>query len=117
MFFQSVTLSLFALVLGLILCFAGFRFFVLLLPLLAFLASFLVTAQTIQELFSGGFLATMGSWVFGFVVGIAFALVASVGYELGVGIMSGVGVSSGWLLFGGGVVLAAAEVAAVIFLN
>lgn len=130
MFVQTVVVSLLALLLGLVLCFAGFRFFVLLLPLWAFFAGFLVTSQAIQELFGDGFLATTSSWVFGFVIGIACALVAhyffygavvvlaaSVGYELGVGIMGGVGASSGSLLFVVGVVVAVATAAAAIVLN
>src|SRR5262245_39479740 len=98
MFFQIVFVSLLLTLIGLGLCFAGFRLFVVLLPLFGFFAGFLVTAQSIQELFGGGFLATTSSWVLGFVVGVLFALVAylfyygavvvlaaTVGYELGVG--------------------------------
>jgi hypothetical protein len=129
-FVQTVTVSLLALLLGLALCFAGFRFFVLLLPLWAFFAGFLVTAQAIQEVFGGTFLATISGWVFGFVVGVVCAvlayfsyyaavvvLAASAGYELGVGILSGLGVSAGVLLFLVGVILAAAVVVAVVYLN
>jgi hypothetical protein len=130
MFVQTVAVSLLALLLGLVLCFAGFRYFVLMLPLWAFFAGFLATAQAIQELFGSGFLATTSSWVFGFVVGVVCAVVAylyyyaavvvlagSAGYELGVGILSGLGVSAGFLLFLAGVIVAAAVVAAVIFLK
>jgi hypothetical protein len=130
MFVQTVTVSLFALLLGLVLCFAGFRFFVVLLPLWAFFAGFLVTAQAIQEVFGGNFLAMISSWVFGFVVGIVCAvlayfsyyaavvvLAASAGYELGVGILSGIGVSANLLLFLVGLIVAAAVVVAVIYLN
>lgn len=127
---QIVLVSLLALLLGLALCFAGYRLFVILLPLWSFFAGFLVTAQVIQELFGGGFLATVGSWVFGFVVGGLCALAAyfvyyaavvvlavSAGYELGVGILSGLGVSAGFLLFLAGLVVAVAATVAVIVLN
>ncbi len=130
MFVQTVTVSLFALLLGLVLCFAGFRFFVLLLPVWAFFAGFLVTAQAIQELFGRGFLATTSGWVFGFVVGVICAIIAylyyyaavvvlaaSAGYEFGVGVLSGLGVSLGFVLFLAGVVVAAIVIAAVIFFN
>src|SRR5437660_6546166 len=99
MFFQIVFISLLQFVLGLLLCFAGFRLFVILLPVFSFFAGFLLTAQAIQQLFGGGFLATASSWVFGFVVGLLCAaaayfffyaavviLAASAGYELGVGL-------------------------------
>ncbi len=130
MFFQIVFVSLILVVLGLLLCFVGFRFFVVLLPLFGFFAGFLITAEAIQELFGGGFLATASSWVFGFVIGIFCAaiaylyyyvavaiLAASAGYELGIGVISGLGVNSGFLQFIIGLVLAVIFVAAVIVLN
>jgi hypothetical protein len=130
MFFQIVFVSLLALLLGLAFCFAGFRLFVLLLPVWGFFAGFLVTAQAIQQLFGGGFLATTGSWVVGFLVGVVCAiaayffyyaavavLAATAGYELGVGLLSGLGVTSGVVLFLVGLVVAAALTAAVIFFN
>ena len=130
MFFQTVFVALLALLLGLVVCFAGFRLFVILLPVWGFFAGFLVTAQAVQQLFGGGFLATTSSWVFGFVFGVIFAvaayffyyaavavLAATVGYELGVGFMAGLGVSSGFLLFLVGLLVAVALTAAVILLN
>lgn len=130
MFFQTVFVSLLALFLGVALCFGGYRLFVILLPVWSFFSGFLVTAQVIQELFGGGFLATIGSWVFGFIVGGLCALAAyfffyaavavlaaSAGYELGVGILSGLGVSAGFALFLGGFVVAAVVTAVVILLN
>jgi hypothetical protein len=130
MFVQLVFVSLLALLLGIAICFAGYRLFLILLPVWAFFAGFLVTAQAIQELFGGGFLVTTGSWVFGFVVGVLCALAAyfvyvaaivvlaaGAGYELGVGVISGLGVSSGVLLFLVGLIVAAVLTAAVILLN
>lgn len=130
MFFQIVFVALLQCLIGLALCFAGFRLFVILLPVFGFFAGFLVTAQAIQEVFGGRFLATASSWVFGFVVGALCALVAylfyygavvvlaaTVGYEFGVGIMAGLGVNSGFVHFVVGVVVAAVLTIAVIFLN
>jgi len=130
MFFQIVFVSLLKCLIGIGLCFAGFRLFVILLPVFGFFAGFLITAQAIQELFGGGFLATTSSWVFGFVVGAVFAVVAylfyygavvvlaaSIGYEFGVGLMSGLGVNAGFLLFIVGVVVALVLAVAVVFLN
>lgn len=130
MFFQTAFVSLLTLVLGLALCFAGFRLFVILLPLWSFFAAFLITAQAIQELFGGGLLVAISSWVFGFVVGAVCALAAyffyyaaivilaaSAGYELGVGILSGLGVSAGVPLFLVGLIVAAVVAAAVMLFN
>jgi hypothetical protein len=130
MFFEIVIMSLIAMLVGLAVTFFGFRLFVILLPIWAFFAGFLATAQAIQELFGGGFLATVSSWVFALVVGVMFAvaayffyyaaiaiLAATVGYELGVGFMVGIGVSSGFLQFIVGVALAVLLIVAVIVLN
>jgi len=112
MFLQTVFVSLGLLAFGAILCAFGFRLFVILLPVFAFFAGFEITAQAIQELFGVGFLRTASSWVFGFIVGLLFAVVAylfyygavvilagAVGYEIGVGILIGIGSTSGFLLF------------------
>ncbi|HKT38242.1 MAG TPA: DUF4203 domain-containing protein [Ktedonobacterales bacterium] len=130
MFFQIVFASLLQILIGLALCFAGFRVFVLVLPLVGFFGGFVVTAQAIQEVFGGGFLATVSGWVFGFIVGVFCAVIAYFfyygavvvlaavfGYELGTGIMSGLGVSSGVALFIVGAVVAIALCIAVVLLN
>lgn len=130
MFFQTVFVSLLQLLFGLVVCFAGFRLFVILLPLWGFFAGFLASAEAIQQLFGGGFLATVSSWVFAFFIGVLFALTAYlfyyaavallaviVGYELGAGLMVGLGISSGFLQFIVGLAVAAAFTAAVILLN
>ena len=130
MFVQIVFASLLLLLLGLGLCFAGFRLFVILLPMFGFFAGFLVTAQAIQELFGGGFLSTASSWVFGIIIGVVCAvaayffyyaavavLAATVRFEFGVGIVAGLGVSSGVLQFIVGLVVAAVLTATVILLN
>ncbi|HEX2347893.1 MAG TPA: hypothetical protein VHI51_05590 [Ktedonobacterales bacterium] len=130
MFLQTVFVSLGLLAFGAILCAFGFRLFVILLPVFAFFAGFEITAQAIQELFGVGFLRTASSWVFGFIVGLLFAVVAylfyygavvilagAVGYEIGVGILIGIGSTSGFLLFIVGLVLGLALAAAVVLLN
>ena len=130
MFFETIFVSLVLLALGAAVWAAGFRLFVVILPVFGFFAGFVVTAQAIQQLFGGGFLATTGSWVFGFFVGLIFAVVAylfyygaiailaaTVGYEIGVGILAGLGISSGFLQFIIGLVLALAFAAGVIVFN
>jgi hypothetical protein len=118
------------LTLGLAACFAGFRLFVILLPIWGFFAGFISTAQAIQQLFGGGFLATVSSWVIAFVIGVLFAvmayffyyaavivLAATVGYEIGVGLMAGFGVNAGFIQFIVGLGVALALSVAVIALN
>lgn len=130
MFFQTVLVSLLMLSLGLATCFAGFRLFVILLPIWGFFAGFMVTAQGIQQLFGGGFLATVISWVAAVAIGALFAvmayffyyaaivvLAATVGYELGVGLMIGFGVNTGFIQFIVGAILAAALSVAVVVFN
>lgn len=130
MFFQTVFVSVLALLLGLFVCFLGFRLFVILLPLWGFFAGFLATAQAIQQLFGGGFLATIGSWAVGLIMGLFFGLAAylfyyaaivilaaTVGYEIGVGIMTALGVSLGFFHFIVGLVLAALFSVAIILFN
>jgi hypothetical protein len=130
MFFQTVCVSLIALVLGLLLGSVGYRLFVILLPIWAFFAGFSATATGITAVWGTHFLATVFSWVLGLVVGLAFALLAylfyyaaiiilggTVGYSLGVGVMSWIGFRLGLLTFLVGLALALVFAAAVALLQ
>jgi hypothetical protein len=112
MFFQTVFWSLLIILLGLGLCFAGYRFFRILLPIWGFFAGFQFGATIFTNLFGQGFLSTVISWVIGLLVAIAAAALAYlfyeaavillagfVGYELGVGIMTGIGFQPGVIPF------------------
>ena len=68
----TITLALFAVLLGVAFCFAGYRFFLVMLPIWGFFAGFWLGAQTTVLLFGDGFLATTTGWVVGFVAGIIF---------------------------------------------
>src|SRR5215831_19384520 len=105
MFFQTVLVSLLLILLGLALTFAGYRFFVILLPIWGFFAGFQFGATIFTDLFGQGFLSTAISWVVGLLVGFTAAILAYlfyaaavvllagfVGYQLGVGVMTGFGV-------------------------
>ena len=74
---------------GLIVTFAGYRFFLLLLPIWGFFAGFALGATAMTTLFGTGFLATTTSWVVGFVVAVVFALLAYLFYAIGVAIVAG----------------------------
>ena len=86
---------------GAVLIFGGYRLFLILLPIWGFFFGIGLGAQTVQVIFGGGFLATITSWVVGFIVGIVFAvlsylfyivavalLAGSFGYALGVGLVT-----------------------------
>jgi hypothetical protein len=108
MFFQTILVSVIAILLGLALNLAGYRFFMILLPIWAFFAGFSATATAITGFWGTGFLTTIFSWVLGLLIGLLFAalaylfyyvaiviLGASVGYLLGVGFMTWLGFKLG----------------------
>src|SRR4029078_3138850 len=76
MFFQIVLASLLIVLLGLGLCFGGYRFFTILLPIWGFFAGFQFGATIFTNLFGQGFLSTIISWVIGLLVGIFAAVLA-----------------------------------------
>ena len=98
---EGFLLGIIALAVGAGFCFYGFKFFLILLPLWAFVAGFATGAQAMSVLFGDGFLATVTGWVIGFLTGAVFAVIsylwfwaavvllgAAVGYQLGVGAMA-----------------------------
>ncbi|MFN8497184.1 MAG: DUF4203 domain-containing protein [Anaerolineae bacterium] len=97
---------------GIVLTFLGYRLFLILLPIFGFFFGFMLGAQTIQALFGDAFLATVTSWVVGFVVALVFAGLAylfylaavlliafALGYSATVGLLSGAGMSTNWLVW------------------
>jgi hypothetical protein len=100
---EPVVIALIELVIGLLFCFSGYRFFRFLMPLWGFLLGFSVGT-------SGLALTTIGAsnWIVGIVVGIIFALLAytfyyaavvlmsaSVGYSLGIHFTTTTGINTG----------------------
>lgn len=99
--FEMFCATIIALAFGTLVCFAGYRLFLVLLPIWGFFVGFALGAQTIQALFGDAFLGTVTSWVVGFVVAVIFAVLsylfyffavimiaAGLGYGLGTGIMT-----------------------------
>ena len=86
---EALCASIVALLLGLILLFTGYRFFLLLLPVFGFFAGFFIGASAISLLFGDAFLATLLGWVVGFVLGLLFALFSYLFYIVGVALVSG----------------------------
>jgi len=128
--FEVFCATLIALFLGLVICFAGYRLFLTLLPLWGFFFGFALGAQSLQLLFGEGFLATVTSWVVGFGVGALFAVLSylfyafavaviagSLGYALGAGFMQLINVDIGWLVWLVGIAMAVVVIIATFYFN
>lgn len=111
-FFTFACAGLIGLLFGTTLAFAGYRLFIFLLPLWGFFFGLALGAQTIQALFGDAFLATVTSWVVGFIVALIFAVLSyafylfavaiiagSLGYALAVGLLTAIGLPFGILVW------------------
>jgi hypothetical protein len=75
---------------GVLLAFAGYRLFLVLLPIWGFFFGFLLGAETVQWLFNGtGLLVDVTGWVVGLVVGAIFAVLSYLFYIAAVAIIAG----------------------------
>ncbi len=131
MFFETLFIGLLALLLGAAFCFAGYRFFRILIPIWGFFAGFSLGAQGVVAIFGGGFLATVTSWVIGLVVGLVLAALAylfyyaavvilggSVGFWIGTGLVAAIGFSqNGFFAVIVGLVVAVVLAILIIVLN
>lgn len=119
--FELLCAGLIAFLFGLALCFAGYKMFLFLLPIWGFFFGLWLGAQSMQALFGVGFLATVTSWVVGFIVGAVFAVLSylfyiaavaivagSLGYYAAVGILLALGMNMNWLVWLIGIVAAVA---------
>jgi hypothetical protein len=97
---EAIVVGIVAIVIGLAWAFYGFKAFVILLPIWAFLVGFAAGASWIATLFGEGFFATVTSWVGGLVIG------GALGYTLGAGILASIGFGD-FIAFAGGLVVAA----------
>jgi hypothetical protein len=106
---------------GMLVCFAGYRLFLVLLPIWGFFFGLAFGAQAVQAIFGQAFLATITSWVVGFVVGAIFAalsylfyvfavalIAGSLGYGAAVGILLAIGLQMNILVWLIGIVVAIA---------
>ncbi|GMQ79106.1 MAG: hypothetical protein BMS9Abin02_1662 [Anaerolineae bacterium] len=88
MTFGLFCMGLIALLFGLAVVFSGYRLFLVLLPIWGFFVGFFLGVQTIQWILSEALLATVTSWVVGFIVGAIFAILSYLFYFIAVGIIS-----------------------------
>jgi hypothetical protein len=75
--------------LGVLVAFAGYRLFLVILPIYGFFFGLTFGAHSVQALFGDGFLSTTTSWVVGFFVGLAFALLSYLFWVVAVAIAAG----------------------------
>jgi hypothetical protein len=87
--FEVLCMGMIAILFGLTMAFLGYKMMWILLPIFGFFFGFALGAQTLQFLFGIGFLATITSWIVGFVVGAIFAALSYLFYFLAVAILSG----------------------------
>ena len=85
----TLTLALFAVLLGLAFCLAGYRFFLVMLPIWGFFGGFWIGAYAISLILGTGFLATTTAIVVGVAVGIVGAVLSYLFYMVGVLIIAG----------------------------
>ncbi len=129
-FFTLACAGLIAFLFGLALTFNGYKFFLVLLPIWGFFFGLWLGAQTMQALFGVGFLATVTSWVVGFIVGAIFAVLSylfyfaavaiiagSLGYYVVVGFLLWLGLEMGFLVWLIGIVAAVALAAVTLIFN
>ncbi|HXV42191.1 MAG TPA: hypothetical protein VEC96_03965 [Anaerolineae bacterium] len=130
MVFELFCMALIALLFGQALVFGGYRLFLFLLPIWGFFFGFGLGAQTLQVLFGVGLLATVSSWVVGFIVGVIFAVLSylfyfiavallsgSFGYGLAVGLLTAIGMDFGFLVWLIGLVAGIAVAVVVLYFN
>jgi hypothetical protein len=103
----EILIGLLAIAIGLLACFAGYRVFRIVLPILGFLVGLGIGAQLAEALFNEPYLGSVLSWVIAIVVGLVAATIAFVwwyvsvalaiaglGYAIGYGAAAGLGVGA-----------------------
>lgn len=88
MTFQLICIAILALVIGVLALVAGYRLFLLLLPIWGFFAGFAMGAHATTLIFGTGFLSTLTSWVVGVLSGLLFAVLSYLIYLVGVALLS-----------------------------
>src|SRR5437588_687323 len=107
MSFELLAVGVLALIIGIALCFAGYRAFRALIAFWGFFAGFVLTIQALGVYSGGHFLLTIGGLVIALLVGLVLAalayylyvaavviLSASVGFWVGTGLMMAFGFSN-----------------------
>lgn len=114
----GIIIGLIAILVGMAFCFAGFRFFLILLPIWGFVVGFQGGAQLTAYILGTGFLGDVIGILAGLVVGAAFAFLSylwfgfaiallsfMIGFELASGVLAGVGGKYDLIPLAAGVIL------------
>src|SRR5438876_9558862 len=130
MAFQDFLIGALVLLVGAAFCFAGYRFFRILIAIWGFFAGFNLGTAAMTALFNNAFLGTTTGIVLGLVVGVVFAalayffyyfavvlLGASAGYELGSGLIGAISSNLQFAAFIVGVALAVVFALLILILN
>lgn len=86
---ETLVVAIVAILVGAGLVVAGYRFFLLLLPIFGFVAGFYVGSAAVTAIFGNGFLSEVTGWIVGFIGGVAFALLSYFFFIVGVIILAG----------------------------
>lgn len=129
-FFSLLCTALIALLFGLVVCFSGYRLFLFLIPIWGFFFGFALGAQAMQAIFGQAFLATVTSWVVGFITAAVFAVLSylfyffavaliagSLGYALAVGLLTAIGLEMGFIVWAIGLVAGVALAVVTVMFN
>ena len=127
---MELLVGVLAILIGLLSCFAGYRIFVLLLPVWGFVVGFLLGANAVVEIFGTGFLQDVVGIVVGIIGGAVVAAIAYIwwwlavvvaiaglGYAVGYAILPALGIEAGLLSVLLGLAVAAAFAAAAVILR
>ena len=103
----ETVIGLLAIAIGVLACFAGYRVFRIVLPILGFVVGLGIGAQLAEALFNEPYLGSVLSWVIAILVGLVAATIAFVwwyvsvalaiaglGYAIGYGAATGLGVGA-----------------------
>jgi len=131
MAFQDFLIGALVLIVGALFCFAGYRFFRILITIWGFFAGFNLGTAAMTALFNNAFLQTTTGIVLGIVIGLVFAalayffyyfavvlLGATAGYDLGSGLIGAIGLNNpGFIAVIVGVVLAVVFALVILLFN
>ena len=131
MAFQDFLIGALVLLVGAAFCFAGYRFFRILIAIWGFFAGFNLGTAAMTALFNNAFLGTTTGIVLGLVIGVVFAVLAyffyyfavvllgaTAGYDLGSGFIGAIGLNNpGFISVIVGVALAVVFALVILLFN
>ncbi len=115
---EDVVVGLLAIFVGAVFCFRGYLAMRIVIPIWGFFAGFVLGAGAVSAFDDSEFLNTVLGWVLGLAIGLLFALIAylyyevavvlafsSIGFAFGSSLMTALNIDWNWLVILGGVAL------------